>query len=91
MQQREPNMATVTACPLHFHICTDDCRYLKPQEVQCDWVWDRWNVGEHRSNQSQLQLVLRDPVPHLQRQTKGLGLLVEEVLQHGEVHGGVEV
>jgi hypothetical protein len=36
-------------------------------------------------------LILRDPVTHLQRQTKGLGLVVEEVLKHDLVKDVVEV
>jgi hypothetical protein len=39
----------------------------------------------------QLHAVLGDPVPHLKRQMLRLALLVEKVLQHDEVHGGVEV
>ncbi len=51
-----------------------------------------WNdVGKNHNNQSQLNAILRDPVPHLQRQMQRLGLLVKYMLQHGEIHGGVEV
>jgi hypothetical protein len=48
-------------------------------------------VGEHHKHQTQLHAVLLDPVPHLKRQMQRLGLLVNEVLQHGEVHGSVKV
>ncbi len=45
----------------------------------------------HHNTQTHLHAVLFDPVPHLQRQTQGLGLLVKEVLEHGEVYRCVEV
>ncbi len=38
-----------------------------------------------------LNAILRDPVPHFQRQMERLGLLVEEVLEHGKEDGSVEV
>ncbi len=55
------------------------------------WLTECNDVGEHHKHQTQLHAVLLDPVPHLKRQMQRLGLLVKEVLQHGEVHGGVEV
>jgi hypothetical protein len=62
------------------------CRKLMRKLITIEF-----NVSEHHKSQSQLHAVLRDPVPHLQRQMQWLGLLVEEVLEHGEVHRGVEV
>ncbi len=55
------------------------------------WLTECNDVDEHHKHKTQLHAVLRDPVPHLQRQMQRLGLLVNEVLQHGKVHGGVEV
>ncbi len=43
------------------------------------------------TNKTQLHAILCDPVPHLQWQMQCLGILVQEVLQHGEVHGGVKI
>jgi hypothetical protein len=88
-------MAIITACSLLFYICADDCRHLKHWEVRwfCDllsgMMWVSITTTNHK--QSQLHTVLRNPVPHLKRQMQRLRFLVEEMLQHGEIHGSVEV
>ncbi len=48
-------------------------------------------MSDHHKNVTQLHAVPRDPVPHLQREAKRLGLFVKEVLERGEVHEGVGV
>jgi hypothetical protein len=66
--------------------------YISEIDWQVFLLLTEWNnVEEYHNNQSQLHAVLRDPVPHLQRQTQRLSLLVKEMLKKGEVHGGVEV
>ncbi len=76
----------------NMHASLSSKLIVEIQAFVTDFYLTEWNDHhEHHSNQSQRRAVLRDPVPHLQRQTKGLGLVVEEMLQHDLVQGGVEV
>ncbi len=63
----------------------------QPARLQSGSSSERNESEHHNNNQSMLHAVLRDPVPHLKRQMQRLSLLVETVLEHGEVHGGVQV